>query len=92
VSNELPFVSKTAVPDAPAVHFHQIDPVVRPQCEGSPLSRVAFTVVPLVEPLAPETVHAFRKLSLPGAPPVEPAGTDQFRATEPVEEYPATAM
>ena len=67
MSNELPFVSKTAVPLPGAVQRHQTERDEDcPAWEGSPVSRVALRFDPLVEPDEPEIEEAFAKLSLPG--------------------------
>src|ERR1017187_5725113 len=67
-SKSLPTVVKVYDPFAGAVQAYQTDsPIATPKRFGSPASRRAPTLLPLVEPLAPLIAKALAKLSLAGA-------------------------
>ena len=69
VSGLEPFVSNVAVPFAGAVHFHHtVVSLLNPaRCSGSPVSKVAFTLLPATLPEAPEIVVALANMSFAGA-------------------------
>src|SRR6185503_18366396 len=67
VSKVLPTVRNVAIPLAVAVQVYQTELLPGlPACNGSPTSRVVKLLVPVAEPLAPESGLAAAKLSFAG--------------------------